>query len=290
MSLERIVITGGSGLVGSHLLPLFGPETELHVLSRHEPQARPANLHHHRMDLGANFDLKALPSRVDGIIYLAQSDHFREFPERALQVFEVNVAGPLRLLDYARRAGARSFVSASSGGVYGSAEGGLSENSFIPASGSLGFYLSSKLCSEIVAENYAPFMNVAVLRLFFAYGAEQKRSMLIPRLVDNIREGRPIQLQGHDGISINPIHADDAARAVKAALDLEGCDRINVAGPEILSIRQIGDIIGEKIGREPIYAVEDRHRGKNLIGDIEKMSRDLVPPERRFADGVTDLL
>jgi nucleoside-diphosphate-sugar epimerase len=288
--LKRIVITGGSGLVGSHLLPLFGPDQEIHVLSRHAPPARAPNMRYHQMDLGGDFDLDALPTEVDGIIYLAQSDHFREFPERALHVFEVNVAGPLRLLDYALRAGARSFVSASSGGVYGSAEGGLSEDISIPASGSLGFYLSSKLCGEIVAENYAPFMNIAVLRLFFAYGAGQKRSMLLPRLVDNIRDGRPIQLQGLDGISINPIHAEDAASAVKAALAFEGCARINVAGPEILSIRQIGDVIGARLGIAPSYAVDESQVGKNLIGDIEKMSRDLVPPVRRFAEGVADLL
>jgi nucleoside-diphosphate-sugar epimerase len=288
--LKTILVTGATGLVGSHLLPLFGPDQEIHILSRQAPpEAAAGNVVHHQLDLGGEFDPAVLPERVDGVVYLAQSDHFRDFPERALDIFEVNVASPLRLLDYARRAGARAFVSASSGGVYGSGERGLSEDHFIPASGNLGFYLSTKLCGEILAENYAPYMNVALLRLFFAYGRGQKRSMLVPRLVDNIRAGNPINLQGRDGIRINPVHAGDAARAVRAALDLEGCARINVAGPDTVSIREIGEIIGAKVGRAPVFAVDETQVGQNLIGDIDKMSALLVAPERRFEDGVTEL-
>ena len=66
--------------------------------------------------------------------------------------------------------------------------------------------------------------------------ASRKRSMLIPRLVDSVREGKPILLQGQSGIEINLIHASDAAFATQAALSLVGCHRINVAGPNVLSL------------------------------------------------------
>lgn len=288
--MKTIIVTGASGLLGSRLLPLFGPEQEIHVLTREPPSKAAANIRYHQVDLAGGFDEEKLPQRIDGVIYLAQSNQYREFPERALEIFEVNVASLLRLLDYARRAGAKAFVSASSGGVYGSGERGLSEDISIPASGNLGFYLSTKLCGEILAENYAPFMNVAVLRLFFAYGQGQRRSMLIPRLVDNVKAGNPVALQGTDGLRINPVHAGDAARAVKAALALEGCARINVAGPDILSIREICETIGAKVGREPVFAVDESQIGRNLIGDIDRMRAQLVAPERRFEDGVDELL
>ena len=288
--MKRILIAGASGLVGLHLLPLFGPDDELHLLMRNPGEAPQGAIHRHSVDLGGAFDPGALPARIDSVIYLAQSENFRAFPERALDIFEVNLASLLRLLDYARRAGATSFVFASSGGVYGSAEDAITEDAAIPASGSLGFYLSTKLCGEILAENYAPLMNVAVLRLFFAYGGGQKRSMLVPRLIDNVRGGNPIMLQGRDGIRINPVHAGDAAQAVKAALSLEGCARINVAGPDVLSMRQICDIIGSKVGREPVYEVDRNAAVRNLIGDIGKMSQLLAPPTRRFEVGVADLM
>lgn len=288
--MKSILVTGATGLVGSHLLPLLGHDCEIHVLSRQAPEDRAPDIVHHQLDLGGGFGDEGLPSQIDGVVYLAQSSHFRDYPERALDIFEVNIAGVQRLLDYARRAGAKSFVSASSGGVYGSGEHGFSEDHIIPATGSLGFYLSTKLCGEILAENYASFMNVAVLRLFFAYGAGQKRSMLIPRLVDSVKAGNPITLQGKDGIRINPVHAGDAARAVRAALDVEGCERINVAGPDILSIRAIAEIIGRKVGREPVFAVDESRPAGNLIGDIDRMRERLVAPDRRFEDGVDELI
>ena len=112
--MKTIIVTGASGLVGSHLLPLFGPEHQIHVLTREPPSKAAANVRYHQVDLAGGFDEERLPQQIDGVIYLAQSNHFREFPERALDIFEVNVASPLRLLDYARRARARTFVSASS--------------------------------------------------------------------------------------------------------------------------------------------------------------------------------
>lgn len=289
--MKTIIVTGATGLVGSHLLPLLDSGEEVHVLTRNPPaEAAAGNLVYHRLDLGGGFEAAALPARVDAIAYLAQSDHFRAFPEKALDMLEVNVASPLRLLDYARRAGARSFVYASSGGVYGSAEAPLLEDVPISANGSLGFYASSKLCAEIIAETFAPFMSIALLRIFFAYGRGQKRSMLIPRLINSVRTGNPINLQGHDGMRINPVHAGDAARAVKAALELKGCARFNVAGPDVLSIREICETVGAKVGRAPIFEIDETRRGQNLIGDIERMRDQLVAPKRRFEDGVDELL
>jgi nucleoside-diphosphate-sugar epimerase len=58
--------------------------------------------------------------------------------------------------------------------------------------------------SEIIAENYAPYMNIVILRFFFVYGPRQNTTMLIPRLIRSIKEGNPIILQGSNGIRINP--------------------------------------------------------------------------------------
>lgn len=289
--MAKLLITGAGGLIGSHLLPLFGADDELHVIARPGSGAAFApDVRVYPIDLGKPFDDRQLPDQVDGVIYLAQSERFREFPEHARDVFEVNVASVARLLDYARRANASSFVLASSGGVYGAARNPVEEQSLVPATGRLGFYLSTKLCAEILAENYAPHMNVVILRLFFAYGRGQRRSMLIPRLVDNIRAGRAISLAGEEGIRINPIHASDAAQACKAALAIVGMHRINVAGPEVLSLRQMCETIGPKVGREPIFDIQPTGIADHMSADIGMMCRLLCTPERQFGEGVEDLL
>lgn len=290
-AVKRCLITGASGLIGSQLITELCGDWEVHALSRH-PRAmdEDGGVIGYGIDLADAWDASVLPDRMDAVIYLAQSERFREFPEAAEEVFQVNTVSVLRLLEYARRAGARTFIFASSGGVYGTGERDFSEDLDISVSGDLGFYLSTKVCSEIVAANYTPFMSVVVLRFFFVYGPGQRRSMLIPRLIESVRQGTPIRLQGREGIRLNPTHVDDAVRATCRALELTGSHTINVGGPEVLTLRQIGDIIGRLAECEPVYEVDEEAVPRHLTGGIEKMSRLLCPPRVRFADGVSELI
>lgn len=288
--MKKIIVTGASGLVGSHLVAALSQTDEVHALSRSKIKPTNSNTIWHAVDLDSEVDYSSLPQDADALIYLAQSDHFRDFPAKALEIFQVNTVQVLRALDFARSTGVKSFINASSGGVYGFPEKGVSEDVNIPASGNLGFYLSTKLCAEILVENYAPYMDVVMLRFFFVYGAGQKRSMLIPRLVDNIRDAKAITLQGEDGIRINPVHVSDAVRAIQAALDLHGCHRINVAGPDVLSLREICDSIGNKVGAKPIFQISTTASPGNLIADIESMKKLLVTPIKHFDEGVIDLM
>lgn len=153
----------------------------------------------------------------------------------------------------------------------------------------LGFYYATKLASEMFLENYAKQMNIIILRIFFAYGAGQRKSMLIPRLVHSIHEGKPIQIQGDHGITINPIHASDAARAIKAAMDLSGLHIINIGGAENINLRQIGDIIGRQLNKQPVFE-EKAAPPQNLLGDISKMCRLLGKPRICFHEGIADYI
>jgi nucleoside-diphosphate-sugar epimerase len=288
--LTNILITGAGGLLGSHLIPLLAKTSQVFATSRTgrtaDGEARTIPL-----DLSREIDFAALPARVDAVIYLAQSSRFREFPDAVDDIFGVNVAQPVALLDYARRAGASNFVYASTGGVYGSSDNPLAESDPAPPQGqTLGFYPATKRAAEILAEAWSPFMNVAILRFFFIYGAGQKRDMLVPRLVDSVSEGRPVTLQGDGGLSINPVHASDAARATAAAAGLERSLTANVAGPEVLSLRDMCDIIGRKIGREPVYEVQTDKKPGSLVADISTMRAHLHDPAVRFEQGVEDLI
>ena len=112
--------------------------------------------------------------------------------------------------------------------------------------------------------------------------------MLIPRLVDSVRAGKPILLQGQrDEINI---HASDAAFATQAALSLVGCHRINVAGPNVLSLRKICELIGVNLGIKPTFQIDKTSQPVNLIGDIEKMRKHLCEPRCQFEKGILDLI
>ena len=288
MTRRKLIVSGATGLIGSALVSALAHDWEVHAIARRAGSQ--ANVVWHELDLAKPCDFGGLPSSPEAVVYLAQSEYFREFPGHAVDIFQVNTVNLLNALDYARSRGCRVFVYGSSGGVYGTGETSMSEQVEIAARGDLGFYLSSKLCSEIVAHNYARILDVAILRYFFVYGPGQRASMLVPRLIQRVRDGAPVDLQGEGGIRINPVHVSDAAAATARALSLTGSRTINVGGSEVLALREICEMIGEAVGRKPVFRVDRAAAPGHLTGDIRLMREVLVAPTVRFADGLKSML
>ena len=283
---RTILVTGASGFIGRHLLRALPDEDSVWAIVGDGALEATRNVVQVRHDL-LRADLPpTLPEKIDAVIHLAQSRRFRDFPDRARETFSVNVASTMALLDWARSAGAHAFVLASSGGLYGGGKRSFDENEPLAPIGPLGFYLASKHCAELLAENYATYFNLIVLRFFFVYGPGQNRTMLIPRLVDNLSAGRPITLSGANGIRINPTYVTDAVTSVVAALSVDNSEKINVAGPEACALRSIADLIGELVGREPLFSITDSTASRDLVGDTTKMARLLGPPITSLRDGL----
>jgi nucleoside-diphosphate-sugar epimerase len=271
-------------------VPLLRERWRLFLLARRPDIPGGENIQTIPCDLAQEWNTGAFPEKVDAVIHLAQSELFREFPLYAERIFKVNTSSTLRLLEYARLTQVKTFVLASSGGIYGYGDEGFREDESITAKGDLGFYLGTKLCAEVIAEKYSPFMNIVILRFFFIYGPGQRAMMLIPRLVQTVKEGQPIILHGREGLKINPTYVTDAACAVCRSLELRESHKINIAGPEVLSLRQIGQQIGEVLKREPIFDVQENIKPQHLVGDIKKMTHVLGPPVVRFREGIAQYI
>jgi UDP-glucose 4-epimerase len=286
--MRRIVITGGTGLLGSHLLPLLAEEAEVHAVGREPPRA--PGIVHHRCDLAEGLDATTLPPAADAVVHLAQSRRFRAFPEQAAHVARINCQSAVELAQYAVRAGASHFLYASTGGVYAPGPAPLAETAPLAAGPALTFYAATKQAGEKLLEPFAGLLNLVVLRPFFLYGRGQDEAMLIPRLIGRVRSGEPIRLAGRDGMRINPLHAADAAAAARAALALEGRQVINLAGAEVLSLRAIGEAIGRAVDAEPRFETTAEAAGGDLVADIAAMRRLLVAPAMSFARGLAGLV
>lgn len=285
---NSILITGASGLLGRRVAGSVCDTHDVHCIVRQMPVNPVDNVTYHIIDLAdGNWDESALPKGIDTIMHLAQSQKFRDFPDDALDVFNVNIQSTAKLLDYAVKNSVKSFVYASSGGIYGSGVHAFDENSPINHAGALGYYLGSKLASEILVSSYTEQMDVQILRFFFMYGPEQNKSMLIPRLVNSVRNKNEITLQGSEGIKINPIHVKDASKAAVAAMALEGSYTFNIGGSEIMSLKQIAETIGDFLGIAPVFKHVDS-QANHLIGDIEAMKEKLYIPKISFEQGVND--
>lgn len=286
---QTVLITGVHGLLGRHVASvLLDRGSVIYGITRYKTLPPKSSIHYISLDLSSDWSLETLPKQCDIIIHLAQSANFRNFPGSALDVFNVNIQSTARLLDYARQVGVRKFIYSSSGGIYGNSSQAFKENAPIIPPGSLGFYLGSKTCGEILVQSYASIFDVIVVRPFFIYGPRQKRDMLIPRLFDFVATGKPVTLQGESGIQINPIHVDDAAAAIAAALSLDQSATFNIAGPDVLSIRDICECMAHYLGVEPVF--EKRPGGlSDLIADISAMRNSLHNPFRRLNEHLCDI-
>jgi len=231
------------------------------------------------------------PTQCDSVIYLAQSPAWRVFPVGAVDVFQVNVAAALRAAEYARQARVRRFIFASSGSVYTQIMRPACEAEPFDLHAPRTFYVASKLAAELLLRPYATLLPVVILRLFTPYGVGQNPDMLIPQLVRRVREGEPISLHGTDGLRTNPVAVGDVVDVLRACLALDTSVILNIAGPEVLTLREIGLCIGRVLGLEPRFETHPDQVPPVIVGDTSALRAALGwVPETRFEAGLRNWL
>ena len=231
-----------------------------------------------------------LPEKIDAVVHLAQSPHFRNFPTQAEDIYGVSTGTTMKLLDWALRAGAKHFILGSTGGLYGVSKDPIAETAVLPNQRSQLGSFCDKACGRTARSAiFRPTLGCHASLLFHLRG-DQSSSMLMPRLAASIRDGKPIGLQGDDGIHLNPVHVDDAVKAIVRVMDLKDSRLLNIAGPQVVTLREICAEIGRLLGRDPIFDVDMIAHPNHLVADIERMSRALGPPEIGIKAGIAELL
>lgn len=281
-SLRSCLVVGAGGFLGAHVCEAL--QDKYILIQASSNMALATRLGWLHLDVTRPSTLCALPTRVDSVVFLAQSPHYRNFPARAAHIWDVNVQGALGLLEYARNAGARHFVLASSGSVYAPSLADLREESPLHGGVSASFYVRSKMAAELLLRAYSPFMSTICLRFFTMYGPGLGQGMLLARMANAVARGEGITLSGEYGFAFNPLHVSDAARAVEAALRLKGDHTINVAGPHTLTLGKACHIMGSALGRIPHFI----HEGQSwrMVADIGRMTALLGEPTVGAADGL----
>jgi nucleoside-diphosphate-sugar epimerase len=230
-------------------------------------------------DLSRPVEPDALPA-AEAIVHLAQANV--AFPDQATELFRVNTVSTQELLDHARRTEATRFLYASSGSVYGFGDHAFREDA--PLAGA-DFYALTKRAGEELVAAYRDLFSTFSFRLFFPYGPGQERR-LVPSIVERVRTGSPVTLNGGGRPRVNPIYIEDAVAVLMGALELDGNRVLNVGGDDIVDVRGIAEAAARVLGREPLFEEGSEESTGDLVGDVTLM-HELFPLRlTSFSDGL----
>jgi UDP-glucose 4-epimerase len=265
----RVLVTGGAGFIGSHLVrALLARGDEVRVLDdlssgRRERLADVLD----RVDLrvGDVRDRLAVAAAVDGCRAVSHQAAIVSVPRSIadpLETVEVNLVGTARVLAAAIGAGAERFVLASSAAVYGDAPGGARDED--DRLDPLSPYAVSKLAAEdlvALASRRHGLVGVS-LRYFNVYGAGQAAdsayAAVVPRFAADVALGRPPIVHGDGEQTRDLCHVTDVARANLAALDAPAAtagEVFNVGVGRATSVNELAAALVRLSGR----ALAPRH-------------------------------
>jgi dTDP-glucose 4,6-dehydratase len=303
-----LLVTGGAGFIGANLvrrvlaarpgwkvvnLDALTYAGNLERLSDVEDDPRYA---FEKCDLADRDAVQAVFSKhpVDAVAHLAAESHVdRSILEPAVFI-RSNVLGTQNLLDVARERKVGSFLQVSTDEVYGSLgpEGLFTETSPLAPNSP---YSASKAAADLLARAalHTFGLPVVVTRCSNNYGPWQFPEKLIPLMIANALDDKPLPVYG-DGMQVRDwIHVDDHCDALLAALERGTPGEVyNVGGncqrPNLTVVKGLLGILGK--GEQLIRYVKDRpgHDRRYAI-DAGKIERELgFRPHRTFEQGLRE--
>ncbi len=302
----NVLVTGGSGFIGSNLVRLLlseRPDWKVVNLDKLTYAGNAENLAdldgrpHYRFVRGdiCNGELVAEILRRDGIdavMHLAAESHVDRSILAPAVFIDTNVRGTQVLLEAARELGVKHFVHVSTDEVYGSlGPTGLftEETPLAPSSP----YSASKASSDLLALAYAHTFDqpVVVTRCSNNYGPYQFPEKLIPLMIANALRDLPLPVYG-DGMNVRDwIHVEDHCRGLLAALEKGRAGQVYNFGAaserhNVDIVKKVLDLVGKP--HSLVQFVKDRpgHDRRYAI-DASKARRELGwEPRRKFEDAL----
>jgi UDP-glucose 4-epimerase len=281
---QRILVTGGSGFIGRHMV------AELSAAGAH---VRVVDLKPHPdpdvdIVVGDLFEPDVLSASLEGafdaVVHLAAVTSVLRSLEQPELTYRTNVAATAALLEGARQAGVRALAFASTNAVTGPMEApAITEAATLRP---LTPYGSTKAAGEMLMSAYTASYGVrcACLRLTNVYGlGMQAKDSIVARLMRAIRTGGSFEIYG-DGSQVRDyVNASDVVAAFRLALSSEAW-----AGPVVigtghsLSVLEVVDAVRSATG-----AVLDVRHGPAKAGEMPAV---IVDPSKARAAGWTPRL
>ena len=285
MSNMRVLVTGGAGFIGSHLVDVLMARgyavtvlDNLSTGSRDNLKAHLANPNFRFIegDIRDGAAVKRALSGAEAVVHEAAMISVPLSIEDPALAHEVNVEGTLSLLRASLDVGVRRFVYASSSGVYG-------EASHLPIAedaplNPLSPYASSKLAAEESCRIFFELegLPTVCLRYFNVYGPRQtagEYAGVMVRFSERLQKDQPPIIYGDGQQTRDFVYVDDAVEATVSALERDGVagEVVNIGTGKATSINELCELFLRLTGKVHLKPLREPPR----IGDIRHSQADI---------------
>jgi UDP-glucuronate decarboxylase len=256
---KRILVTGGSGFLGSHLCErLLADGHEVVCLDNFFTGTR-TNVEHlldnHRFELVRHDVTEPLTMEVDQVYHLAcpaSPIHYQRNPVRTIRTA---VQGTLNLLDLAREAKARILI-ASTSEVYGDPLEHPQKESYwgnVNPIGPRACYDEGKRCAEALAVSYATQygVEVRIVRIFNTYGPRMHENdgRVVSNFIVQALRNQPLTVYGEGQQTRSFCFATDLIEGFLRLMGSEhGVDPVNIGNPRETTVLELAQIIKRLAG------------------------------------------
>lgn len=290
-----ILVTGGAGFIGSHLLERLLEEGRPCVCldnfdDFYPPAIKRKNVE--RFLRSADFRLvegdirdpgsmvrASRAMEISAVIHLAARAGVRPSIQEPRLYQDVNINGTMNVLEFARSKGIRRLVYASSSSVYGNNEK-IPFGEDDPVDHPISPYAATKRAGELLCHAYSHLygIDITCLRLFTVYGPRQRPEMAIHSFTKRIDRGLPVEVFGDGSSQRDYTFVSDIVDGVVAALDrTAGYHVYNLGESRTVTLLELIAHIEEALGKKALIEKLPEQPGdaRRTFADISRARNDL---------------
>ncbi|GAB7093113.1 NAD-dependent epimerase/dehydratase family protein [Halolamina litorea] len=276
---KNVVVTGGAGLVGSHLSGMLAEENDVLAvddLSKGSREAIPESVEFAQADVLDPDDVaRVIDEETDVVFHFAAHTDVRvDDPAEERRVFEENTEMTYNVVERMREVGCDALAFTSSSTVYGEAPMPTAEE-YGPLE-PISIYGASKLSDEGVVSTFANSYGIQswVFRFANIVGPRQ-RGNVIPDFIQKLQDDpETLTILGNGRQEKSYLHVSDCAAAIRDVVETAEGDYnlYNLGSKTTTSVIDIADIVADTMGLDPEYEFTGGDRG--WTGDVPKMRLD----------------